>query len=186
MRQLIIVPNKYLRELGLGAFRPHTVGEGRRPWLESVINSPIASYIVSRSLLSRLGTRTMGRTFGALPGSLDQGRMLFGTKGKRTGNSTGAQAHLEKSSVNPGPAVKQEGVWCRKCSVNPGPAVKQEGVWRRKSSVNPGPCCEAGRCLAQEKALYLVRKLRGSHPPVLCCQPMCVCLCVFLCPFTSV
>ena len=74
----------------------------------------------------------MGRTFGALPGSLDRGRTLFGTKGKRTGNSTGAQAGLEK------------------CSVNPGPAVKQEGVWRRKSSVNPGLCCEAGGCLAQE------------------------------------
>ena len=73
--------------------------------------------------------------------------MLFGTKGKRTGNSTGAQAGLEKSSVNPGPAVKQE------------------GVWRRKSNVNPGPFCEAGRCLAQEKAFYLVRKLRGVPPP---------------------
>ena len=94
--------------------------------------------------------------------------MLFGTKGKRTGNSTGAQAGLEKSSVNPGPAVRQEGVWGRKSSVNPGPAVKQEGVWRGKSSVNPGPAvkqegvwrrkssvnlgpgCEAGRHLAQE------------------------------------
>ena len=95
---------------------------------------------------------------GACLGSLDRERMLFGTKGKRTGNSTGAQTGLEKSSVNPGPAVKQE------------------GVWRRKSSVNPGPCCEAGRCLAQEKAFYLVRKLRGSHPPVLCCRPMCVCV----------
>ena len=69
---------------------------------------------------------------GARPGSLDWGRMLFGTKGKRTGNSTGAQAGLEKSSVNPGPAVKQEGVWRRKSSVNPGPAVKQEGVWRKR------------------------------------------------------
>ena len=39
-----------------------TLGEGGRPWLESVINSPIASCIVSRSLLSRLGTRTTGRT----------------------------------------------------------------------------------------------------------------------------
>ena len=76
---------------------------------------------------------------GARPGSLDRGRTLFGTKGKRTGNSTGAQAGLEKFSVNPGPAVKQEGVWHRKSSVNPGHAVKQEGVWRRKSSVNPGP-----------------------------------------------
>ena len=38
------------KELGLGAFRPHTLGEGGRPWLESVINSPIASCIVSRSL----------------------------------------------------------------------------------------------------------------------------------------
>ena len=83
-------------------------------------------------------------------------------RGKRTGNSTSAQAGREKSSVNPGSAVKQE------------------DVWHKKSSVNPGPCCEAGRCLAQEKAFYLVRKLRGSHPPVLCCRPMCVCLCVFL------
>ena len=99
---------------------------------------------------------------GAHPGSLDRGRTLFGTKGKRTGNSTGAQAGQEKSSVNPGSAVKQE------------------GVWHKKSSVNPGPCCEAGRCLVQEKAFYLVRKLRGSHPPVLCCRLMCVCLCVFL------
>ena len=62
LRQLIIVPNKYLRELGLGAVRPHTLGEGGRPWLESVINSPIASCIVLRSLLSRPGTRTTGRT----------------------------------------------------------------------------------------------------------------------------
>ena len=49
-----------------------------------------------------------------------------------TGNSTGAQAGLEKSSVNPEPAIKQEGVWRRKSSVNPGPAVKQEGVWRKR------------------------------------------------------
>ena len=62
MRQLIIVPNKYPRELGLRAFRPHTLGEGRRPWLKSVINSPIVSCIVSRSLLSQPGTWTMGRT----------------------------------------------------------------------------------------------------------------------------
>ena len=55
-------PNKYPRELGLGAFHPHTLGEGGRPWLESVINSPIASCIVSRSLLFRPGTRTTGRT----------------------------------------------------------------------------------------------------------------------------
>ena len=34
--------------------------------------------------------------------------------------------------------------------------MKQEGVWHRKSSVNPGPCCEAGRCLVQEKAFYLL------------------------------
>ena len=27
---------------GSGPFRPHTLGEGGRPWLESVINSPIA------------------------------------------------------------------------------------------------------------------------------------------------
>ena len=47
---------------GSGPFRPHTLGEGGRPWLESVINSPIASCIVSRSLLSRPGTRTTGRT----------------------------------------------------------------------------------------------------------------------------
>ena len=76
---------------------------------------------------------------GDCPGSLDWGKMLFGTKGKRTGNSTGAQAGLEKSSVNPGPAVKQEVVWHRKSSVNAGPAVKQEVVWHRKSSVNAGP-----------------------------------------------
>ena len=63
LRQLIIVPNKYPRELGLGAFHPHTLGEGGRPWLESAINSSVASCIVSRSLLSRLGTRTTGRTF---------------------------------------------------------------------------------------------------------------------------
>ena len=50
--------------MGLGAFHPHTLGEGGKPWLESVINSPIASCIVSRSLLSRPGTRTMGRTQG--------------------------------------------------------------------------------------------------------------------------
>ena len=62
LRQLIIVPNKYLRELGLRAFCPHTLGEGGRPWLESVINSPIASCIVSKSLLSQPGTWTMGRT----------------------------------------------------------------------------------------------------------------------------
>ena len=49
-------------------------------------------------------------------------------RGKRTGNSTGAQAGLEKSSVN------------------------------------LGPCCEAGRCLVQEKAFYLVRKLRDPIP----------------------
>ena len=55
-------PNKYPRELGFGAFPPQTLGEGGRPWLESVIKSPIASCIVSRSLLSRPGTRTMGRT----------------------------------------------------------------------------------------------------------------------------
>ena len=76
---------------------------------------------------------------GDCPGSLDRGKTLFGTKGKKTGNSTGAQAGLEKSSVNPGPAVKQEGVWHRKSSVNEGPAVKQEGVWCRKSSANVGP-----------------------------------------------
>ena len=81
---------------------------------------------------SSQGLGLQAEHLGARPGSLDWGRMLFGTKGKRTGNSTGAQAGLEKSSVNPGPAVRQE------------------GVWRRKSSVNPEPCCEAGRCLAQE------------------------------------
>ena len=69
---------------------------------------------------------------GARPGSLDGEEPSLEQRGKRTGNSTGAQAGLEKSSVNPGPAVKQEGVWRRKSSVNPGPAVKQEGVWRRR------------------------------------------------------
>ena len=48
---------------GSGPFRPLTLREGRRPWLESVINSPIASCIVSRSLLSPPGTWTKGRTF---------------------------------------------------------------------------------------------------------------------------
>ena len=47
---------------GSGPFRPHTLVEGGRPCLESVINSPISSYIVSRSLLSRSGIRTTGRT----------------------------------------------------------------------------------------------------------------------------
>ena len=61
-----------------------------------------------------------------------------------------SQAGQEESSVNPGPAVKQEGVWHRKSSVNPGPCCEAGGVWCRKSSVNPGPCCEAGRCLVQE------------------------------------
>ena len=59
---LLFWPNKYPRELGLRTFRPHTLDEGGRPWLESVINSPIASCIVSRSLLSRPGTRITGRT----------------------------------------------------------------------------------------------------------------------------
>ena len=62
MGQLIIVPNKYPRELGLGAFHPHTLGEGWRPWFESVMNSPIGSCIVSRSLPSIPGTQTTGRT----------------------------------------------------------------------------------------------------------------------------
>ena len=47
---------------GSGPFHPHTLGEGGRPWLESVINSRIASCTVSRSLLSQSGIRTMGRT----------------------------------------------------------------------------------------------------------------------------
>ena len=47
---------------GSGPFRPHTLGEGGRPWVESVINSHIASCIVSRSLISRSGIRTTGRT----------------------------------------------------------------------------------------------------------------------------
>ena len=47
---------------GSRPFRPHTLGEGKKPWLESVINSPIASCIVSRSLLSQSGIWTTGRT----------------------------------------------------------------------------------------------------------------------------
>ena len=32
--------------------------------------------------------------------------------------------------------------------------MKQEGIWHRKSSTNLRPCCEAGRYLVQENALY--------------------------------
>ena len=57
-----ILSDTPLREMGLGAFHPHNLGEGGRPWLESVINSPIARCIVSRSLLFRQGNQTTGRT----------------------------------------------------------------------------------------------------------------------------
>ena len=108
---------QYLRELGLGAFRPHTLGEGGGPWLESVINSPIAIAIciVSRRLLSRPGTRTMDKTLTAFKSK--EARELIQDScfwGSASGNSETKHCFVSQVSAREAPPSS---VYRRRCDL---------------------------------------------------------------------
>ena len=97
---------------------------------------------------------------GARPGSIDQGRRTLPGQRGRIDNSTGAQEN--SGSPKTQHCVVSCLCICLWLSVFVCvPALSQAG--QEKSSVNPGPGCEAGRCLAQEKAFRVV----GRHLSVM-------------------